>query len=281
MPSYSPMPATGGMAVEHLLEERRAAAREGHDHRESRDGRCGGLDAGGALQDGLALGLDVRADRRQVELAAGRAVQAGRQVERLPEPAGAVEQHHRLESDDAAQFHRGISVDDLEQHGDGRGHVALRQHLRPKRHRARVREPCAATVDELGELVAATGPVQDARQHQRCILRLRAAEVDQPPDERDRLVRAVHLVQRHGVHDDRAAVGGREAERLREVGFRLRQATQPEPSVAAGDPDRRIPPVQRHEPGRDFLGTLGLAGRDEPLDLGDALLDLAHRRVRV
>ena len=176
------------MAVEHLLEQRRAAAGHSHDKRGARGLRALGREPRAALLDQSHLLGHVGLDGADIERRRRLAVHEARELERLAVLAVCVEHAHRLEARDPLEQRAARAARGGLELRHRRGAVTPHRRTRGEHRSALVLGPASALVDERVELVLAAGAVQCFGERERRFGFIRWLARNQRGQPRDRCV---------------------------------------------------------------------------------------------
>jgi hypothetical protein len=258
--------ADRGVRVQHLLDERGAAAGQGDHHGEVPD-RLRLRREPAAAREQLALRAHRREEALEIEGHPGRGMRAARQVERLAVAAGAVEHPHGLESGDAPHGGRARGIRHAAQGRDRRIGVGLRAGARRVQREPLVLRPRAGLANLIAQLVRAARDEERVAERHPGLERERAAAVGDRAQARHGRVHPRELLVGVSAQEGRALVARGDALRRLQVHGRRVDAPELHVGARAREPRVHVAPRPRAQRVRGAQGLVRAAGREQALDL--------------
>ena len=256
------------MTVEHLLEERGAAARHAHDEGEPLHRRHARREPRAAPGKELALEVDVGGESAEVERRGLELLQVRGQVEGAAVLAAGVEVLHSLESGVAAHgVVTGRAGDGLEVR-DGAFAIVLGAHARGHDAAADVAEPRAALLHQRAHLGALAGAVQDVRQEHLRIERVGGLAVDECTQPLGRLLAASEVMVHHGPRERDARIADDGLLCARERFLRHAQAVHADGAARHREPRVAVAGVAAQDLAGQVLGVQEVAAGEQAFQVG-------------
>ena len=233
------------MPIEHLLEERGAAARHAHDERDALHRRRTWLEPARAAAHEVKLLLGVGDHPVDVEGGSCGGVQVERQVERAAVLAVGIQEADGIEARDPAHQGGAVAAGKLLEAGDGARAVGVKADAGGEDRGAWVLRPIPTFRHQRLQLIAAVGAVQHLGERQHRVRRVGSALAHQHPEAIDGRRTAPKAVVDDGAQELHFVAGAAEPQ-----GAVDRLVCLPEPSQAEGSAGQR-------EPRRGVAGVLG------------------------